>query len=162
MLHGEVNLLEVEREQQAELVRQAEELAEKQRAEAEAAQRIAELEEGTHGVDEQYRSLDEEVDLKTRKLKKLFQTYKKVKMEIEDMVDEFAKDKESLVDDIRSLTQQIKLKNLARGGPLPRGPACAGARPTARKPPPKQPGLPTQPPPTRCWGSLCSRRRWRR
>lgn len=102
----------MEQEQKAELERQAQELAEKKRLEEEAQRRINELEEENALENDQYRSVEEEIELKTRKLKRLFQTYKKVKVDVEDMRAEFQKDKEAMLDDIQALTQQIKLKNL--------------------------------------------------
>ena len=74
-----MNLLDVEKEQQAALAKQAAELAEKRRAEEEAQRRIAELEERQMMESKQYRSVEEEIELVSKKLKRLFKTYKNVR-----------------------------------------------------------------------------------
>ena len=48
--------------------------------------------------------------MKTRKLKKLFTKYSEIKAEIVDIQEEFQKDREDMLDTIRSLQQQLKLK----------------------------------------------------
>ena len=57
-------------------LRQAQiELEERRRQEQELARELAEREEATMMVEEQFASLSEEVDVKTKKLKKVWQKY---------------------------------------------------------------------------------------
>ena len=51
------------------------------------------------------------MDTKTRKLKKLFAKYQELKGEIDDEQEMFAQEREDMMDSIRTLTRQMKLKN---------------------------------------------------
>lgn len=50
------------------------------------------------GQEEQYSSLQEEIDSKTRKLKKLYAKFKAAQAEIKDLQDEFQREKEDILD----------------------------------------------------------------
>ena len=52
-------------------------------------------------IDEKFSSLAEEADVKTKKLKKLWSKYEGAKKEITDVQDEFARDRQDMVDTIR-------------------------------------------------------------
>lgn len=63
-------------------------------------------------MEEQYSSLQDEVEVKTRKLKKLWTKYQAAKSEIKDLNEEFQTEREDMLDTIRELTRQLKLKQL--------------------------------------------------
>mmetsp|Transcript_607 Transcript_607/g.1994 ORF Transcript_607/g.1994 Transcript_607/m.1994 type:complete len:399 (-) Transcript_607:7-1203(-) len=112
VLHGNENLLEKEEEQQRELRRQEEALAEQRRQEEEAQKRISELEEMQLIQDEKYNSLEDEIEMKTKKLKKLGSKFQAARLDAQDLQEEFQREREDMLESIRSLTQQLKLKNL--------------------------------------------------
>jgi kinesin family protein 3/17 len=61
-------------------------------------------------LEENFSSLQEEVEVKTKKLKKLFAKFKEVTEEINDLKDEFRIEKEDLLDTIRELSKELSLK----------------------------------------------------
>jgi cell division septum initiation protein DivIVA len=63
-------------------------------------------------LEEQYTTLQEAVDDKTRKLKKLWAKHKVATTEIDDLKTEFQAEKEDMLDTVRELTRQLKLKHL--------------------------------------------------
>jgi len=112
VVHGDENLIEKLEEcdlEAAQLERQREEAA----AEAsELERKKAELEEMNLMQDEKFSSVQEEVEQKTKKIKKLWGKYQGTKVEITDLQEEFQRERDDLLDDIRRLTGEIKLKNL--------------------------------------------------
>lgn len=76
------------------------------------AQELA-IKEETHLVlEEEYSSLQEEVDAKTRKLQRLISKYRGATRENQDLQAEFQQEREDLLETVRQLTQQLKLKDL--------------------------------------------------
>ena len=73
--------------------------------------RIAELEEQALYAEDNYTSVQEEVQSKTKKLKKLLHRYKAVKNEVEEVASAFQVEKEELLESIRFLNRQLQLKN---------------------------------------------------
>ncbi|TPX55052.1 hypothetical protein PhCBS80983_g05643 [Powellomyces hirtus] len=61
-------------------------------------------------MEEHYASLQEEVDIKTKKLGKLFTRLQAAKTEIGDLEDEFRAEREDFLDTIRELTRELALK----------------------------------------------------
>ena len=49
---------------------------------------------------------------KTRKLKQLWSKFRAAKLEIDDLKEEFAQEKEDLLHSVRELTRQVQLQNL--------------------------------------------------
>jgi len=95
---------------QAEELRKAQvELEERRRQEATLAR---ELEEANVMIEEQYASMAEELEAKTRKLKKVWNKYQAGVQEIRDLAEEFQKEREDMLDTIRELNKQLKLKQL--------------------------------------------------
>ncbi|KAE9033406.1 Kinesin-II subunit [Phytophthora rubi] len=82
------------------------------RQELQLAQELAEKEDSNLLLEEQYATLQEAVDDKTRKLKKLWAKHKAATTEIEDLKAEFQAEKEDMLDTVRELTRQLKLKHL--------------------------------------------------
>ncbi|GAX77721.1 hypothetical protein CEUSTIGMA_g5164.t1 [Chlamydomonas eustigma] len=82
------------------------------RQEEEQRRRKQELEMKQMDVNAKFESLEEEVQVKSKQLKKLFEKYQAKKSEIGDLQEQFQREREGLLEDYRILTQQIKLKNL--------------------------------------------------
>ncbi|KND04175.1 uncharacterized protein SPPG_01608 [Spizellomyces punctatus DAOM BR117] len=61
-------------------------------------------------MEEHYASLQEEVDIKTKKLAKLFAKLQAAKTEISDLEDEFRAEREDFIDTIRELSRELGLK----------------------------------------------------
>lgn len=80
--------------------------------EAQLARELAEKEELALQLEEHFSSLQEEVDVKTKKLKKLWNKYQGALREVKDLQDEFSRERGDLLDTIRQLTQSLKLKDL--------------------------------------------------
>eukprot|EP00232_Nephroselmis_pyriformis_P005630 CAMPEP_0182914054 /NCGR_PEP_ID=MMETSP0034_2-20130328/38355_1 /TAXON_ID=156128 /ORGANISM="Nephroselmis pyriformis, Strain CCMP717" /LENGTH=720 /DNA_ID=CAMNT_0025050787 /DNA_START=56 /DNA_END=2214 /DNA_ORIENTATION=+ len=116
---GEESLVEKSERIEAEMKEQEEELERKRQEEAEKQRRIAELEEMQLIAEEQYTSVQDEIEMKTKKLKKLHGNYKRVGSELKEIEEEFQREREDLLDTIRSLTQQIKLKDLVASSFIP-------------------------------------------
>ena len=115
LLHGEEtgqSLVEETKQKEAEVLQKQKELAKRKEQEIQQAKRIEELEMNAMEKEETYASKQEEAEQKTKKLKKLFGKYQNIKSEIEDMGIEFQREKEELLDSIRLLSQQLKLKEL--------------------------------------------------
>ena len=119
VLHGGVNLLERQEELMEEARRNEEELGRQKAEERGQRQRIAELEEAQLIVDDHYKSIEEEVEVKSEKLKRLNSNYVRARTEVKDIAGEFQRDREDLLDTIRSLTRQIKLKDAIIAGCIP-------------------------------------------
>ena len=98
--------------QQEGLLRKAEmELRLKQQQENMLSRELAEKEEANLQLEEHFSSLQEEVEVKTKKLKKLFTKYQQAQQEAIDIKGEFQTERTDLVDTIRHLTRTIKLKD---------------------------------------------------
>jgi kinesin family protein 3/17 len=98
---------------QEAMLRKAEtELAQRRAQEASLARELAEKEELNLQLEEHFSSLQEEVEVKTKKLKKLWNKYQAAMHETKDLQDEFQTERTDMLDTIRQLTQQLKLKDL--------------------------------------------------
>ncbi|KAG2431845.1 hypothetical protein HXX76_009338 [Chlamydomonas incerta] len=109
---GGVNMLEKvdELKQKSEDIKR--EAAIRKRQEEEAKRRLEELQAAQVDADAKFASLDEEINVKSRQLKKLFEKYQGKKGELTDLQEQFQREREGMLEDYRILTQQIKLKNL--------------------------------------------------
>ena len=98
---------------QEAMLRKAEnELRERQMAENRMARELAEREEANIQLEEHFSSLQEEVEVKTRKLKKLFTKCQAATSEVKDLQNEFQIERADMLETIRQLTQNLKLKDL--------------------------------------------------
>lgn len=94
-------------------LREAQSRIEKQKQqELQLARELAEKEDSDMLLEKQYTSLQEVVDDKTRKLKKLWAKYNAATTEIADLAVEFQAEKEDMLDTVRELSRQLKLKHL--------------------------------------------------
>ena len=77
----------------------------RKRLEAKEAERL--------DVEEKYSSLQEEAAGKTRKLKKVWGVYQGAKAELGDLQSEQQREMEGLLDNVRSMTRELRLQMLA-------------------------------------------------
>jgi len=105
--------------QEAELRRAESELAQRKEAELMAKRRMADQEEMNLELEEKFESLQEEVDSKTKKLKKLWSKYQSSKTEIKDLTQEFQMERQDMLETIRDCTRQLKLKELVINNFIP-------------------------------------------
>jgi len=112
VLQGGVNLLEKVDELKKKSEDLKREAAVRKRQEEEQKRRLADLQAQQIDFSQKFGSMEEEVQVKSRQLKKLFEKYQAKKAEITDLQEQFQREREGLLEDYRILTQQIKLKNL--------------------------------------------------
>ncbi|KAK1946790.1 Kinesin-like protein KIF3A [Phytophthora citrophthora] len=99
-------------QQEDELRRTKLELEERKRQELQLARELAEQEESNLMREEKYQSLQEEAEAKARKLKKVYTKVKEVLGDIKVMEKAHSREREDLLDTIRQLSAQLKLKTL--------------------------------------------------
>ena len=73
---------------------------------------LQEKEEANLVLEEHFSSLQEEVEVKTKKLKKLLNKYQSVVQENKDLQHEFQTERDDMLDSIRQLSRAVKLKDL--------------------------------------------------
>ena len=105
-------MVERTNEQQRMLEKRRADLAERQRAERTAAQELEASEEQGEELEKTYSSLQQEVETKTRKLRKLFNKLQSVKQDIVDGTEEHNRDRRDLEDTQQQLLKELKLKML--------------------------------------------------
>eukprot|EP00959_Pyramimonas_sp_CCMP1952_P384380 8055784-Pyramimonas_sp.AAC.1 len=112
VVHGDENLIEKleECDKEAELLEQEKAVAAEK--EEERRRKMAELDEMQLMQEEKFSSVQEEVEQKTKKIKKLWNKYQSTKSEIIDLQEEFQRERDDLLEDVRRLTREIKMKNL--------------------------------------------------
>lgn len=98
--------------QEAMLRKAEQELAQRRAQEASLARELAEKEELNLQLEEHFSSLQEEVEVKTKKLKKLWNKYQAAVREAKDLQEEFQTERTDMLDTIRQLTQTLKLKDM--------------------------------------------------
>ena len=96
--------------QEAALRNANQELIAKKEVEASLHRRMVEQEDEKLILEEKFSSLNEEVTSKTKKLKKLWSKYQQAKSELKDLEHEFIDEKNELLESVRDLTKQLKLK----------------------------------------------------
>ena len=112
LMNDNNNMVEMTNEQQRVLERRRADLAERRRRQVEAARQLEEREEQGVELEKTYSSLQQEVDSKTKKLKKLFAKLQAAKQEILDVTDEYNKDRRDLEETQQELLKELKLKYL--------------------------------------------------
>ncbi|XP_063220421.1 kinesin-like protein KIF3B isoform X2 [Bacillus rossius redtenbacheri] len=109
LLCGGKNIVDHTNEQQRALEQRRQEIAEQKKREVEMRQQLELQEESAVEIRETYTNLQQEVEVKTRKLKKLFSKLQATKQEIYDVTEEFNRDRREL-----ELTQNELLKELKK------------------------------------------------
>ena len=112
LLRGGKNITDHTNEQQRELEKKRSQLAEQKRREREMLQLLEKEEENTCEIASTFTSLQQEVEAKTAKLKKMFSRLQAVKQEIVDLQDEFSNDRADMQQTQEDLTKELKLKSL--------------------------------------------------
>ncbi|KAJ3305617.1 Kinesin-like protein kif3b [Kappamyces sp. JEL0829] len=110
LLIGGVNIQEKISEQERELMDRESRIEEENRKKRLLEKRLESNQEAQLQLEERFSSLQEEVDVKTKKLDKLFAKLQEVKEEIGDLQDEFRVEKEDILDTIRDLSKELQLK----------------------------------------------------
>jgi len=116
---GGKNLLDMDEEQSNQERQLVDDLHEQRRVQQALAEKIEADETSRLGQEEQYNSLAEEIEGKTKKLKKLYGKFKAAQAEIKDMQDEFQREKEDILDTIRRLSKQQALRQLIMTSYIP-------------------------------------------
>lgn len=109
LVRGGRNILDTYTERQIELEKKLSEIADRKKREVEMQQQLELQEENTLEIKETVTSLQQEVELKTRKLKKCYAKYMGLKQELVDTRDEHNRDRREL-----EMTQNELIKELKR------------------------------------------------
>ncbi|KIZ06247.1 kinesin family member 3B [Monoraphidium neglectum] len=112
VLHGGVNLLDKVDELKARSVATKQEMEVRRRQQEEQQRRLQQLQLHQLDLNQAYTSLEDEVAQKSRQLRALYAEYQEKKGEAAGLSSQFQSEREALLDDYRSLTRQVKLKNL--------------------------------------------------
>ncbi|ELT91901.1 hypothetical protein CAPTEDRAFT_165042 [Capitella teleta] len=112
LLCGGKNIIDHTNEQQKALEQRRKEIADQQREEREMQQKLEEKEENQLNMQETFTSLQQEVEIKTKKLKKLYAKLQVTRQEIIDLQEEHVKERQELEQTQNELTREIKLKML--------------------------------------------------
>lgn len=112
MLCGGKNIIDHTNEQQRALEQKAAEIAERKKREVEMQQKLEDEELTMVGVRETYTTLQQEVDVKSRKLRKCFTKLQALKQELADVTNDFNRDRRDLEQTQHELMKELKLKYL--------------------------------------------------
>ncbi|XP_013380347.1 kinesin-II 95 kDa subunit [Lingula anatina] len=112
LLRGGKNIVDHTNEQQRALEQRRQEIAEQKRKEREMQQALAANEEKATELQDTYVSLEQEVEVKTKKLKKLFAKLQQTKQEIQDLQEEHVQERQEMEQTQNELTRDLKLKML--------------------------------------------------
>lgn len=112
LLVGGKNIMDHTNEQQKMLEIKRHEIAEQTRTEREMQQQMLTQDEETLELRETFTSLQQEVEAKTKKLKKLYAKLQCIKTEIKDVNDEHVRSRQELEQTQNELTRELKFKYL--------------------------------------------------
>ncbi|XP_066532682.1 kinesin-like protein KIF3C isoform X1 [Hoplias malabaricus] len=112
LLVGGKNIIDHTNEQQKILEQKRQEIADQTRSEREIQQQMLMQDEETLELRETFSSLQQEVEAKTKKLKKLYAKLQAVKAEIQDVNDEHVRTRQELEQTQNELTRELKFKYL--------------------------------------------------
>eukprot|EP00039_Didymoeca_costata_P008337 m.110559 g.110559 ORF g.110559 m.110559 type:complete len:711 (-) comp14043_c0_seq3:1689-3821(-) len=112
LIVGGVNLLEKAQEQELLLEESQRELEKRMAAEEALHSKIRAGEEEQINIEEQYKSLEDEIAGKTKKIKKIYQHLMSAKSEIEELQRERSQQTEAMLDNIRELSRELRLSML--------------------------------------------------
>ncbi|XP_031641022.1 kinesin-like protein Klp68D [Contarinia nasturtii] len=108
LVRGGRNILDTYNERQIELEKKLEEIAERKKREVEMQQQLELQEETTIEIRETLTSVQQEVELKTRKLKKCYAKYMALKQELIDTRDEHNRERRELEMSQNDLIKELK------------------------------------------------------
>ncbi|XP_056873230.1 kinesin-like protein KIF3B isoform X2 [Takifugu flavidus] len=112
LLVGGKNIIDHTNEQQKMLETKRQEISEQTRKEREIQQQMLAQDEETVELRETFTSLQQEVEAKTKKLKKLYAKLQCIKAEIQDVNDEHVRSRQELEQIQNELTRELKFKYL--------------------------------------------------
>ncbi|CAJ0928585.1 unnamed protein product, partial [Mesorhabditis belari] len=112
LLSGGMDLLDHTRRQRDELETKRVEIAERKRREREMLQQLEQQEESVAELDTTFTSLRQEVEAKTRKLKKLSIKLQKARRELQDIHLSHSDERRELERDVSQMNMELKLKLL--------------------------------------------------
>ncbi|XP_011504873.1 PREDICTED: kinesin-like protein KIF3B [Ceratosolen solmsi marchali] len=112
MLCGGKNIIDHTNEQQRALEQRATEIAERKKREVEMQQKLEDEELTTLGVRETFTTLQQEVDVQSRKLKKYYAKLQVLKQDLDDVTNEYNRDRRELEQTQHELMKELKLKCL--------------------------------------------------
>ncbi|XP_051510408.1 kinesin-like protein KIF3C [Myxocyprinus asiaticus] len=112
LLVGGKNIIDHTNEQQKMLELKRHEIAEQTRREREMQQQMLVQDEETVELRETFSSLQQEVEAKTKKLKKLYAKLQSLKADIQDVNDEHVRSRQELEQSQNELTRELKFKYL--------------------------------------------------
>nr|XP_057912856.1 kinesin-like protein KIF3C [Doryrhamphus excisus] len=112
LLVGGKNIIDHTNEQQKMLEVKRHEIAEQTRREREIQQQMLVQDDETLELRETFTSLQQEVEAKTKKLKKLYAKLQCIKAEIQDVNDEHVRSRQELEQTQNELTRELKFKYL--------------------------------------------------
>jgi hypothetical protein len=121
LLCGGRNIVDHTNEQQRELEQKAQEIAEQKRREREWRQKLADQEENTLEVRDTCSSLQQEVELKRKKLRKLFAKLQNVRAEVRDSAEANSRERRELEELQSELLKELKLKYIIIDNFVPAG-----------------------------------------
>ncbi|XGW25836.1 hypothetical protein V3C99_006886 [Haemonchus contortus] len=111
-LLGGTDLLDHTRQQEAELENRRRELAEQKKREREILQQLEQQEDDTAEIHQTYSSLQQEVEAKTRKLRKLHLKLQKARSELHDSALLHSQERQDLEASVTEINKELKLKLL--------------------------------------------------
>ncbi|KAL7301089.1 hypothetical protein TKK_0006357 [Trichogramma kaykai] len=112
MLCGGKNIVDHTNEQQKAIEQRATEIAERKKREVEMQQKLEEEELTTLGVRETFTNLQQEVDVKSKKLRKYYAKLQVLKQDLDDVTNEYNRDRRDLEQTQHELMKELKLKYL--------------------------------------------------
>lgn len=119
LLVGGKNILDHAQEQQIELARKAQTIEEGIRKQRELEDHLNEKEVLNLQKEERFSNLQEEAAAKTKKIKRIFAMINDQKAELKDLKEEQQREREDLLETVRQLTSEIKLKQAIIEGYIP-------------------------------------------
>ncbi|KAJ8687373.1 hypothetical protein QAD02_023167 [Eretmocerus hayati] len=112
MLCGGKNIIDHTNDQQRALEQRATEIAERKKREVEMQQKLEDEELTTLGVRETFTNLQQEVDVKSRRLRKYYAKLQVLKQDLDDVTNEYNRDRRELEQTQHELMKELKLKYL--------------------------------------------------
>uniref|UniRef100_A0A914UIK8 Kinesin-like protein n=1 Tax=Plectus sambesii TaxID=2011161 RepID=A0A914UIK8_9BILA len=99
-------------EQHLQLEKRRHELAEQKRKEREMLQQLEAQEENAAEIQQTFSNLQQEVEVKTKKLKKMYAKLQQVKAELRDISTDHSRERQEMDNTVTELTKELKLKVL--------------------------------------------------
>uniref|UniRef100_A0A0K0FJ41 Kinesin-like protein n=1 Tax=Strongyloides venezuelensis TaxID=75913 RepID=A0A0K0FJ41_STRVS len=112
LLSGNSNLFDKTRKQENELESKRLEIAEQRKREREILQQLESQEFSTSEISQTFTTLKQEVELKTKKLKKLYLKYQQIRSELQDISFHHSRERQDLETSVSEITKELKLKLL--------------------------------------------------